>query len=103
MSEFDSRSGSGGNGGRKGFVRDVMRRISAAPGAEDGNEESMDEATPPRSYRDEIEDLQNALRLFGSDSPEFRRRLERMLAEHEALRRRYQLSREQFADAERQN
>jgi molecular chaperone GrpE (heat shock protein) len=100
MSEFDSRSGSGG---RKGFVRDVMRRISSTPGAEEGNEESMEEQTPTRSYRDEIEDLQNALRLFGSDSPEFRRRLERMLAEHEALRRRYQLSREQFVDAERQN
>ena len=100
MSEFDSRSGSG----RKGFVRDVMRRISSNPGeGEEGGEEASQERPTARSYRDEIEDLQNALRVFGSDSPEFRRRLERLLAEHEAVRRRYQLSREQFADAERQN
>jgi proteasome-associated ATPase len=81
-----------------------MRRISANPpeGEEEGSD-APEEPTGTRSYRDEIEDLQNALRLFGSDSPEFRRRLERMLAEHEALRRRYQLAREQFADAERQN
>ena len=100
MSEFDSRSG----GGRKGFVRDVMRRISASPDApadDPGNPEETPEAG--RAYRDELEDLQNAIRLFGADSPEFRRRLDRMLAEYEALRRRYQLTREQFSDAERQN
>ena len=75
MSEFDSRSGSG----RKGFVRDVMRRISSNPGeGEEGSEEATHERTATRSYRDESEDLQNALRLFGSDSPEFRRRLERL-------------------------
>jgi proteasome-associated ATPase len=104
MSEFDSRSG--GSGSRKGFVRDVMRRISANPGPaglddEDGDTEAAQKAT--RAYRDELEDLQNSIRLFGADSPEFRRRLDRMLAEYEALRRRYQLTREQFTDAERQN
>ena len=93
--EFDPR------GGRKGFVRDVMRRISTAPpGREDG---PGGEGEPPRAARDEIEDLRNALRLFGADSPEFRRRLDRVLAEHEALRRRYHMAREQFTDAERQN
>ncbi|MHC4138057.1 MAG: hypothetical protein ACYS0K_24220 [Planctomycetota bacterium] len=50
-----------------------------------------------------MEDLQDAIRLFGSDSDEFRRRLDRLVAEFEALRRRYQLTREQCADAERQN
>jgi proteasome-associated ATPase len=102
MSEFDSRSGGGGS--RKGFVRDVMRRISATPDPRD--EEGQDagaEQEATRVYRDELEDLQNAIRLFGADSPEFRRRLDRMLAEYEALRRRYQLTREQFTDAERQN
>jgi proteasome-associated ATPase len=94
--EFDPRSG------RKGFVRDVMRRISAAPPGHEGDPEPSD-PDPARSQRDEIEDLRNALRLFGADSPEFRRRLDRMLAEHEAMRRRYHLTREQFADAERQN
>jgi len=60
-------------------------------------------AAPRRAAGDEVEDLRNALRLFGADSPEFRRRLDRVLAEHEAMRRRYHLTREQFADAERQN
>ncbi len=95
-SEFDPRSG------RKGFVRDVMRRISAAPPGQDGDPDVGD-GDPARPPRDEIEDLRNALRLFGADSPEFRRRLDRMLAEHEAMRRRYQITREQFSDAERQN
>ena len=97
MSEFDSRSGG------KGFVRDVMRRIASSP---DGREEGQDvsgERESSRVYRDEVEDLQNAIRLFGADSPEFRRRLDRILAEYEALRRRYHLTREQFTDAERQN
>src|SRR5215468_1523253 len=93
--EFDPRSG------RKGFVRDVMRRISAAP--PEGDPTEPGEGDPARSPRDEVEDLRNALRLFGADSPEFRRRLDRVLAEHEAMRRRYHLTREQFADAERQN
>ena len=99
MSEFDSSSG------RKGFVRDVMRRISAAPpdspGEEPGEEESG--ADDVRAYRDEVEDLRNAIRLFGSDSAEFRRRLDRLLAEYETLRRRHELSREQSSDSERQN
>ena len=97
MSEFDSRSGN-----RKGFVRDVMRRIATPPQGEDVDENHN---TPerPNSPRDEVEDLQSALHLFGSNSPEFRRRLDRILAEHDALRRRYRLSREQFSDAERQN
>src|SRR5215468_392675 len=93
--EFDPRSG------RKGFVRDVMRRISAAP--PEGDPAEPGDGEPTRSPRDEVEDLRNALRLFGADSPEFRRRLDRVLAEHEAMRRRYHLTREQFADAERQN
>jgi proteasome-associated ATPase len=96
-SEFDPRSG------RKGFVRDVMRRISAAPPGPEGEPEQPGDGDPARPPRDDIEDLRNALRLFGADSPEFRRRLDRMLAEHEAMRRRYHLTREQFADAERQN
>jgi len=98
MSEFDSRSG------RKGFVRDVMRRISATPPSPgDEPAEGEPEQDEVRSYRDEVEDLRNAIRLFGSESSEFRRRLDRLLAEYEALRRRYQLTREQFTDAERQN
>ena len=97
MSEYDSGSG------RKGFVHDVMRRISSSGSrtpepADPGRD--RDAARPPQ---DESEDLHDALRVFGTDSEEFRRRLDRMLAEFEALRRRYQLTREQCADAERQN
>ena len=108
MSEFDSGSG------RRGFVQDVMRRISSSGpggreevgtevGTEVGPESSPEQREDPRAYRDEVEDLQDAVRLFGSDSDEFRRRLDRLVAEFEALRRRYHLTREQCADAERQN
>ena len=97
MSEFDSESG------RRGFVRDVMRRItpSGPRGAE--NSESEQRRSMSRSIHDEIDDLREAMRFFGADSAEFRRRLDRVLAEYEALRRRYQLVREQCSDAERQN
>ena len=95
MSEFD------GGSGRRGFVRDVMRRISASglgPDDADAERERMS-----RSLQEEIEDLREAMRFFGGDSVEFRRRLDRVLAEYEALRRRYQLTRDQLTDAERQN
>jgi len=95
MSEFDSGSG------KKGFVRDVMRRISSpAPRGDDPGGQDPDGG---RSYQDEVEDLRDAVRLFGTESPEFRRRLDRLLAEYEAVRRRYQLARDQAGDAERQN
>ena len=97
MSEFDSGSGQG----RRGFVRDVMRRISS-PGSRPGGEGDPDRE-PQTPYRDEIEDLQDAIRFFGGDSAEFRRRLDRVLAEFDALRRRHELSRQQLGDAERQN
>ncbi|MBW1886232.1 MAG: proteasome ATPase, partial [Deltaproteobacteria bacterium] len=43
------------------------------------------------------------MRFFGSDSSEFRHRLDRMLADFETLRRRYEQARSQHHDAERQN
>jgi proteasome-associated ATPase len=94
MSEFDSGSGSG----RKGFVRDVMRRISSTSPRGDEPERSLG-----GGHQEEIDNLRDAARFFGSDSSEFRRRLDRILAEFEALRRRYDLTREQLYDAERQN
>jgi len=97
MSEFDAGSG------RKRFVRDVMRRISPTEPEEDEAPEGDRERAPARSYQDDVEDLQDSMRLFGPESPEFRRQLDRLLAEFETLRRRYQLTREQSADAERQN
>jgi len=101
MSEHDSDSGSG----RKGFVRDVMRRIAPAGGGRPADEpdlESPVDAGRERSAGD-AERLQDAMRFFGSDSSEFRHRLDRMLADFETLRRRYEQSRTQHHDAERQN
>jgi proteasome-associated ATPase len=97
MSEFDQGSG------RKGFVRDVMRRI--APGDEPSSDAPEDERErgPVRQIHDEVEDLHDSMRLFGPESPEFRRQLDRLLADFETLRRRYQLTRDQSADSERQN
>ena len=95
MSEFDSGSG------RRGFVRDVMRRISASGPRSGGDPDPEREGTP--TLQDEFEDLRDAMRFFGADSPEFRRRLDRFLADFDAVRRRYELGREQLTDAERQN
>ena len=102
MSEFESGSGSGS--GRKGFMRDMVRRISS-PGPRAGEPDAPAEptATPPTpergtsapSYQEEVENLRDAARFFGSDSSEFRRRIDRLLAEFEALRRRHELTREQ--------
>jgi proteasome-associated ATPase len=98
MSEFDSESG------RRGFVRDVMRRISPTGGRPGENPEQPEAGrNPARSLQDELEDLREALRFFGGDSAEFRRRLDRVLAEYDALRRRQHLLRDQVGDAERQN
>jgi proteasome-associated ATPase len=101
MSEHDSDSGSG----RKGFVRDVMRRIAPAGGGRPADEPDLE--SPSDAGRDrpvgDAERLQDAMRFFGSDSNEFRHRLDRMLADFETLRRRYEQSRTQHHDAERQN
>ncbi len=118
MSEHDSDSGSQG---RKGFVRDVMRRINptqtGAPGARTEDDEldtgfpggaagghGLDPGRPGTGRSEsEAERLQDAMNFFGSDSNEFRHRLDRMLSDFETLRRRYDQSRTQHRDAERQN
>jgi proteasome-associated ATPase len=94
MSEYDDA----GSSGRKGFVRDVMRRISAS-GPRPGDDPEREDG----SAGDPMEELQDALRFFGSDSAEFRRRLERAIGEYEAARRRFHMLRQQLGDAERQN
>ena len=102
MSENDS-DGSAGSG-RKGFVRDVMRRMTPVSGRP-GDDPEMDAPRSPGSDRSgsEAERLQEAMRFFGSDSNEFRHRLDRMLADFETLRRRYEQARTQHHDAESQN
>jgi proteasome-associated ATPase len=125
MSEHDSDSGSQGPGaGRKGFVRDVMRRITPAGGrpsdesnldsgfaggsassaaSGEGQSGGGDEGRGLGRAESEGERLQDAMRFFGTDSNEFRHRLDRMLADFETLRRRYDQARTQHRDAERQN
>jgi proteasome-associated ATPase len=81
-----------------------MRRISPTGGRPGENPEQPDAGrNPARTLQDELEDLREALRFFGGDSAEFRRRLDRVLAEYDALRRRQHLLRDQLGDAERQN
>jgi proteasome-associated ATPase len=121
MSEHDSSSG------RRGFMRDMIGRITPAgprgdeqPGSlqeqvEFGRAESEDQdmedgprdGTPgrraDRTHSSEVEHLQDAIRFFGSDSVEFRRSLDRVLADYETMRRRYETTRNQVHDQERQN
>ncbi|MFO0690765.1 MAG: proteasome ATPase [Myxococcota bacterium] len=81
-----------------------MRRIAPSTTGRPGDEPESD---PRRSGEDraasEAERLHDAMRFFGSDSNEFRHRLDRMLADFETLRRRYEQVRTQHHDAERQN
>ena len=93
MSEQDSGSG------RKRFMGDIMRRISPTGTRLEDEPLEADE----REQANDPEHLQDAMRFFGTDSGEFRRRLDRMLSDFETLRRRYQRTRDQLHDAERQN
>jgi proteasome-associated ATPase len=97
MSEQDSDAGNG----RKGFVRDVMRRI--APTGVRAEDETDPQGPAERLHQSDIEHLQDAIRFFGSDSTEFRHRLDRVLSDYETLRRRYEQARAQQRDSERQN
>ena len=97
MSEHDSESG----GGRRGFVRDVMGRLSPADEDEQAGQERV--ASGAELPENDAEGLQDAIRFFGSDSNEFRTRLDRMLGDFETLRRRYDQARISHRDAERQN
>jgi len=78
-----------------------MRRI--APSGGRPPEEPDAHAPGDRTHQTELEHLQDAIRFFGSDSNEFRHRLDRVLADYETLRRRYEQTRTQHRDAERQN
>ena len=75
MSEHDSD----GDTGRKGFVRDVMRRISPSGGRV--GDEPDPAGRGDRVHQSDVEHLQDAIRFFGSDSSEFRHRLDRVLAD----------------------
>ena len=89
-----SESGSG----RRGFVRDVLKRV-AAPGAR-----SEGEAGDPVSEDfDDVESLRDALRFLGPESGDLVRRIERLLMEYELLRQRCDRARRRHYDSERQN
>lgn len=53
--------------------------------------------------REELQTLREALELFGGDSSEFRRRLDRLISDQEILRRRSRQAHEQAAEARRRN
>jgi len=78
-----------------------MRRIS--PSTARPGEPGAEPDPTAQSPTDEVEQLQDAIRFFGSDSVEFRHRLDRLLADFESLRRRYETVRERHEHAERQN
>jgi proteasome-associated ATPase len=88
-----SESGSG----RRGFVRDVMKRISSPSSREDEGEPGAQEEVS------DLESLRDALRFLGPESRELVRRIERFLMEYELQRQRYDRARHQIYDAERQN
>ncbi|MBW2382963.1 MAG: proteasome ATPase [Deltaproteobacteria bacterium] len=78
-----------------------MRRITPTGGRIEDEPDSHGRGD--RIHESDIEQLQDAIRFFGSDSSEFRNRLDRVLSDFETLRRRYEQSRAQQRDSERQN
>lgn len=83
--------------GRRGFVRDVMKRISSG-GAGDRE--------PEISFREDLDDLdvlRETFRSIGPEGGDLYRRVERLLMEYDLLRQRYDRARQQVFDAERQN
>ncbi len=91
-------SDSGSGSGRRGFVRDVMKRISVSRGGDDDERESR---LPDEM--DEIERVRDALRFLPPESADLARRVERVLMEYELLRQRLERQRQQSFDSERQN
>ena len=89
-----------GSGGRRGFVRDVMRRISQQGAPPRGPTDPEDRL---REDLDDLEGLRDAIRFLGPEAGDLGRRVERMITEHELLRQRYERLRQQVYDAERQN
>ena len=86
------------SGSRRGFVRDVMKRISST---------RVDEEPGPDGSRrgevDDMESLREALRFLGPEAGDLVRRIERLLMEYELQRQRYERARQQLYDAEQQN
>ncbi len=89
-----SESGSG----RRGFVRDVMKRISS-PGTRGGR---IEDERVTQDY-DDIESLRDALRYLGADAGDLPRNIERFLIEYQRLKERCDRLQQQQFDAERQN
>ncbi|MFB0977947.1 MAG: proteasome ATPase [Myxococcota bacterium] len=80
-----------------------MRRISPAGGRVGGDDADAPGGYEERSFQSEVEQLQDAIRFFGADSNEFRQRLDRVVADYESLRRRFDTSRHQIHENESQN
>ncbi len=85
--------------GKRGFVRDVMKRISAQGSREP---EERDER-PAREERDDLEVLRDALRFLGPEAADVARRVDRLITDYELIKQRFERSRQQGYEAERQN
>ncbi len=83
--------------GRRGFVRDVMRRIGAP-----GDDEAGD-AAAPSAEMDDMESLRDSLRFLGPESSDLARKVERALVDYSLMKQRYERARQQVYDSERQN
>jgi len=81
----------------------LERSESDEHGLEVGRRDDGVGMRPDRGAASEVEHLEDAIRFFGSDSVEFRRSLDRVLADYETIRRRYEATRNQVHDQERQN
>ena len=90
-----SESGSG----RRGFVRDVMKRIST-PGSGPADERTP---RPAQGDPEDLEGLRDALRFLGPEAGDLVRRLDRLITDYELVRQRYEHGRQQVYEAERQN
>ena len=91
-----SESGSG----RRGFVRDVMKRISSQ---RDDDAVQAPVEPPTSNDPEDLEGLRDALRFLGPEASDLVRRVERVLMDYELLRQRHDRARQQLYDAERQN
>jgi proteasome-associated ATPase len=76
-----------------------MKRISAQGGRDPDDRDER----PARDEHDDLEVLRDALRFLGPEAADVARRVDRLITDHELLKQRFERSRQQGYEAERQN
>jgi proteasome-associated ATPase len=76
-----------------------MKRISAQGGRDPDDRDER----PTREEHDDLEVLRDALRFLGPEAADVARRVDRLITDHELLKQRFERSRQQGYEAERQN